>query len=238
MVIAILLAHLVSDYVLQWDKLANWKSRELRGVLVHGLIVTTVTWLFALPFEAGFWPWVLFISLMHIAVDAAPLWLIPRLGLKREGIFELVRWLIDQAIHLSVIVTALVLAGYLRAETLLTDLEAALRAYRPLAFALAYVFAAMPTWITVEFVVYGLINGSAPDFATVRHYKYVGTLERWLMMTFVLAGQFALAPLAVLPRLLFEGPQVMRSPRARVYVMELLASVLLALALGLALRGI
>lgn len=238
MVIAMLLAHLVGDYVLQWDKLAYWKSRELKGVLAHGLVVTVVTWLFALPFDMNFWPWVVFICAIHIAVDAAPLWLIPRLGLKREGLFELARWLIDQAIHLSVIVLALMFAGYLSPATLVADLAAALRAYRPLAFVMAYVFAAMPAWITVEFVVYGLVNGSAPDFATVKDYKYVGTLERWLMMTFVLLGQFAMAPLAVLPRLVFEGTQVMRTPRMRVYVVELLASVTLAVALGLALRAL
>jgi hypothetical protein len=39
MIVALFLAHLVGDYVLQWDKLANWKSRALPGVLAHGLIV-------------------------------------------------------------------------------------------------------------------------------------------------------------------------------------------------------
>jgi len=53
MVIAMYLAHLVGDYVLQWDALARWKSRELKGVLAHGMIVLIVTWLLSLPFDAG-----------------------------------------------------------------------------------------------------------------------------------------------------------------------------------------
>ena len=55
MIIAMFLAHLVGDYILQWDSLALWKSRELKGVLAHGLVVTFVTFLFILPFEPTWW---------------------------------------------------------------------------------------------------------------------------------------------------------------------------------------
>jgi hypothetical protein len=232
------LAHLVGDYILQWDKLAFWKGRELKGVLAHGLIVLAATWAISLPIDPGFWPWVLFICGLHVVVDAAPLWIIPAFKLKRDGLFELVRFLIDQAVHVSVIVLALVLSGYLKQETLMGDLGLAIRANRDLVFVMAYVFTAMPAWILVEFMVYGLVNGSAPDFPVVKNYKYVGTLERWLMTTFVVLGQFVLVPLVALPRLMFEGPQVIRSPRTLIYVAELLASVALAVLIGLALRAI
>lgn len=39
MIAAMLLAHIVVDYVLQWDGLARWKSERLSGVIVHGGIV-------------------------------------------------------------------------------------------------------------------------------------------------------------------------------------------------------
>lgn len=58
-----------------------------------------------------------------------------------------------------------------------------------------YVLVAIPAWILVEFSVYGLLNGTPPDFARIGPYKYVGTLERWLMTTFVLTGQLVLVPL-------------------------------------------
>lgn len=236
MIIAMFLAHLVGDYVLQWDKLAYLKGRELKGVLYHGAIVTAVTWLFSLPFDPGFWPWVLFICGIHILVDAAPLWLIPALGLKREGLFELVRFLIDQVIHVLVIVLAVGLAGYLPLDATVHGLLEAVQQNRSLTIVLGYVFVAMPAWILVEFVVYGLLNQSAPDFPVVKHNKYIGTLERWLMLTFVLLGQFGLVPLVAAPRLALEGPQVLRTPRTLIYVAELLASVTLTLAVGLALR--
>lgn len=236
MIVAMLLAHLVGDYVLQWDRLAYWKSRALSGVLVHAAIVTAVTALFALPFDPGFWPWVLFIGGLHCAVDALPLWLLRAFRLKRAGLFELTRFLIDQAAHLVIIGLALTLSGYLSWETLAADVTAAVAGDRTLALLLGYTFAAMPAWILVEFLVYGLLNGSAPDFAIAKQYKYVGTLERWLITTCVLVGQFALVPLVALPRLLVETPQVARTSRALVYVAELLASVTLAVGVGLALR--
>lgn len=32
-VVSLFLSHLISDYLLQWDSLARWKSRELKVVL-------------------------------------------------------------------------------------------------------------------------------------------------------------------------------------------------------------
>jgi hypothetical protein len=64
----------------------------------------------------------------------------------------------------------------------------------------------------------------------------VGILERGLITTFVLLGQFALVPLAALPRLLLDAPRTGASRRAALYVVELLTSVTLAVAVGLGLR--
>ncbi len=224
MVIAMFLSHLIGDYVLQWDSLARWKSRELKGVLVHGGVVLAVTWLLSLPFDTTWWPWVLFIGLTHTTVDATR----QRLG---SHFPALPLFLLDQTVHLSLIAFALAKSGYL------ADLAPTLHADRALIFVLGYTFLTMPAWIVVEFVVYGLLKGTAPDFAHVPN-KYVSSLERGLMMTFVVLGQFMLVPLVTLPRLVVEGTQVAGSPRATLYVTELLASVALAVAIGLGLRQI
>jgi len=236
MIIAMLLAHLVGDYVLQWDKLAAWKVREVRGAVFHGIIVLIVTWLFSLPFDLSFWPYALLIGLVHTAVDGLQPWLGRRVPLNGPGLFGLGRLIIDQAIHLTVILLVLVWSGYVSLPSLSADLLTALLAHRTLTLVMGYVFLAMPAWILVEFTVYGLINGSAPDFALAAQYKYVGTLERWLIITCVVLGQFGLVPLVTLPRLVFEGQQVINSRRTILYVAELLASVGVAIATGLALR--
>ena len=52
MVIAMFLAHLVGDYVLQWDELAAWKAREMKGVIVHSDLrdYDVMAWDFCLNF--------------------------------------------------------------------------------------------------------------------------------------------------------------------------------------------
>ena len=228
MVLAMILSHLVADYVLQWDRLARWKSRALKGVLAHGLIVLGVTWLFSLPFDAGWWPWVLFIWLTHTGIDAIRL----RLG---SSFSALGLFLLDQAAHLSVIAFALSTSGYLAAPAQLIDLVLPLRDESVWLLAIGIVFVTMPAWVLVEFAVYGLLRGSAPDFSQALN-KYVSSLERSLMTIFVALGQFALVPLVALPRLAVEWREVASGPRALVYVGELLASVALALIVGLGLR--
>lgn len=236
MVIAMFLAHLVGDYVLQWDSLARWKSREVKGAVFHGLIVLVVTWLFTLPLDPSWWPWAVFIGLTHSAVDGIQPWLMRRFSIKGGGSFALMRLIVDQTIHVSVIVLALVWSGYVPLEQIGKQILFELHQDRWLAFVLAYVFIAMPAWILVEFLVYGLVGGCPPDMARVAHLKYVGTLERWLIATFVVLGQFALIPVVTVPRLVFEGRQVIGTTRAKLYVAELLASVALAVAIGLGLR--
>jgi hypothetical protein len=98
-----------------------------------------------------------------------------------------------------------------------------------------YVLISMPAWVLVEFLVYGLVRAPAPDFSPSAN-KYLGIVERGLITTFVLLGQFALVPLVAVPRLVFEGPRVIGSQRTTPYLTEILASVALAVAIGLALR--
>jgi hypothetical protein len=230
-----LLAHLVGDYLLQTDGIARWKSREMKGVLAHGALLTLTTILFALPFDAGWWPWALAIGLAHTAIDGATFWVSRRFPLHSR--YALARLVVDQTIHLSIILAALVASGYLETGALARGIVAAVQSNRLLAIATGYVFITMPAWILIEFGVFGLLNGSAPDFSQATN-KYVGMLERGLITTFVVTGQLALAPVVALPRLVLEGPQVMGSRRATVYIAELLASVTLAVVIGLALRGL
>ena len=107
MTIALFLAHLVGDYILQWDALALAKSRSFKGVLDHCAIVALVTLLFALPFSNPIW-WegVLVISVAHFVIDAGQLWVKPPLA-------PLARYVLDQSLHVLVIVMALAWGGFL-----------------------------------------------------------------------------------------------------------------------------
>ena len=227
MIIAMFLAHLVGDYILQWNSLAAWKSREMTGVIVHCLVVFAVTWLFILPFNAGWWPWVVFIGIMHFLIDAIQF----RFKLP---IPELARFSLDQLAHFMVITAALAGGGYLDLDALLQSSQAVLQSDLLLIYLLGYAFVTMPAWVLVKFTAYGLVQGSAPQFGDSS--KYLGILERLLMTTFVALGQYLLVPIVILPRLLMEWPQVANDERAPVYLAELLTSVILAVTVGILFR--
>ena len=223
MIIAMFLAHIVGDYILQWNSLAAWKAREMRGVTVHCIIVLFVALAFVLPIDPNWWPWVLFIGIMHFLIDAVQLKV-------RVPFSPLARFTLDQFAHFAVIVVALAAGGYLDLGYVGLNMQMSLQSDRLLLFLLAYAFITMPAWVVVKFTAYGLVNGSAPDFAGDS--KYLAMLERVLITTFVALGQFFLVPLVMLPRLVMEWPTVVREQDTAVYLAELLASVTLAVAVG------
>lgn len=224
MIIAMFLAHLVGDYILQWNSLAAWKSRAMAGVAAHCLVVFFVTWLFILPFNPSWWPWVIFIGLAHFIIDATQLRIKPPIP-------ELTRFSLDQLAHFIVIIVALAGGGYLDVSTILHNGLVLLQSDLLLIYLLGYAFITMPAWVLVKFTAYGLVQGTAPQFGDSS--KYLGIMERLLMTTFVALGQYLLVPMVILPRLAMEWPQIANNERAPVYLAELLASVVLAVSVGI-----
>jgi hypothetical protein len=237
MIIAMLLAHLTGDYVLQWDALARWKGVSIKGAACHGSIVLVVTLLFAVLIDPHWWPWALLIGLAHIVIDASWVWFNRRFS-QSNGMYGLVRLLIDQTLHFTVIVLALCASGYAAPANLFSTAVSEVQTHRVWAIALGYVLVSMPAWIFIEFIFYGLIDGSAPDFSRVGKYKYVGSLERGLIATFVATGQFTLVPVVALPRLVLESPQYFGNNRTMLYIAEWLGSLAVAVLIGLVLGRI
>lgn len=225
MISAMILAHLVGDYVLQWDSLAAWKSRSLGGVLAHSGVVFLVTWLFSLPFDPSWWPGVVFIGVAHFIIDALPLYV------SLPGP-PLARFALDQAAHALVIGVALIGGGYLSLTQASAALVETLQGDQILLYLLGYAFITMPVWVIAKFMAYGLVRGTGPNFPEGTN-KYVGILERVLITTFVLLGQFLLVPVAAAPRLVLEWPRVTGDERAPVFMVEFLCSVTMAVGTGL-----
>lgn len=225
MVIAMFLAHLVGDYVLQWDGLAAWKAREMKGVVVHSLILFLTTAAFALPFKPFWWSGVLIIGASHFVVDALQFYF-------RPPISPLLRFILDQIAHLFFIILALVLGGYLVWGDLAGGIADSARATPVLTAILGYAFLTMPAWVLLKFVIYAMVNGQPPNFPAGPN-KFVGITERLIISTLVAFGLFLLVPLVALPRLITEWPRVSQGGSDGVYVAELIASVALAVGVGL-----
>ncbi len=229
MVAAMFLAHLVGDYILQWNSLAAWKSKALSGVVFHSLIVLATTWLFAWFINPTWWPWVLSIGILHFVIDASQL----RVKLP---ISPLARFMLDQFAHFVVILLALSVGGYLEWGWTQTIWQTGWQQEKILLYLLPFAFVTMPAWVVVKFTAYGLVKGTAPDFGG--NSKYLEILERILLTVFVGLGQFYLVPLVILPRFASEWPEVVRQEDTAVYLAELLTSVTLAVTAGLILQVI
>ncbi|HSH01148.1 MAG TPA: DUF3307 domain-containing protein [Anaerolineae bacterium] len=237
MITAMFLSHLIGDYILQTDAIALWKSREMRGVLVHGLIVLFTTWIFMLPFDGSWWLGLIIIGGGHIFIDVANFWLVQNTEFFRDKVSPLNRFIIDQIAHISLILLALGLGGYLHTPTTAAWLERIAANDRFWLYALGYAFITMPAWVLLKFSISGLVHGRGPNFTEGAN-KYVSILERLLITTFVAMGQIVLVPLVAAPRLLVEGPKIKESQQFAYYLAELFASVILAIIVGLILSQI
>lgn len=232
MVEMMLLAHLLGDYVFQTDALVRWKLRSLWGVVAHGAVVTLCLWLCSLPFSLTWWPYALGVGIAHTLIDVVR----ARLGSVKPTI-DLMLFLIDQAAHLLTIAAALSWSGWLQPRPAETIWGLWLQSDHHLAIVAGYVLLTMPAWVLVHFVVRGM-GAESTSLPGRPGEKYLGMIERALIATFVLLGQFILVPLVVVPRLALDGYGGNLTRERLGYLNELLVSVALALAVGLFLRGL
>jgi hypothetical protein len=232
MIQAMLLAHLLGDYVLQTDALARWKSRSVWGVLVHGAVVTFSLWLCSLPFTLDWWPYALTIGAAHALIDIARV----RIGPVGPAA-NLILFLTDQAAHALTIAAGLAWSGWLESHPAQTPFGSWLQSDYRLTFVIGYVLLTMPAWVLVHFLVQGT-GARSISLPGRPGEKYVGMIERGLIATFVLAGQFPLIPLVVTPRLVLDGRNGRVETEHIGYLNELLISVGLAVAVGLFLKGL
>ncbi len=225
---AMVLAHLVGDYILQWDSLAAAKSYSLRGVLLHGAIITGTTWAFTIPFDATWLAGVAFISGTHILIDASQLYLKPPIS-------PVLRFIVDQALHFLMILIALVAGGYLVWGDIIEGTLASAAEMPYLSAITLYAFITMPAWVMLKFFTYAVVKHQPPNFSAGPN-KFVGITERLLMSTMIALGQFFLIPLASLPRLISLRSGGATAQFDTVYYAELISSIGLALVAGVALR--
>jgi len=234
MLSVIVFSHLLGDYLFQCKFIARWKARSLVGVLVHGGIVTTTTLMCVGLVSPSWWPYALLIGLSHTLIDILRARFL-RVTNPRWG---LAWYLLDQLAHLAVIL--LVVRWSSDRLWIETDLAVMLTERPVMAYAIGYALLLNPAWVLIRFTVRGVWG---PDAAPPldEGEKYGPMMERVLIATCVLGGQFLLVPLVLLPRRLAymdvdgggAGVLVLAD-----HLAETTLSVMVAVAIGLALRVI
>ncbi|HOT90696.1 MAG TPA: DUF3307 domain-containing protein [Anaerolineae bacterium] len=223
-----ILAHLLGDYLFQFDAVARWKARSIWGVVAHGGIVTLTTLTVTLVVAPGWWPNALWIGLSHTLIDV----LRARLIHAKNTTWDLVFLLMDQALHIAIIALVVTLQPA-------TPLNGRSDMPKLLAIAIGYLLLLQPAWVLLRFLVRGIWGAEAAPHLGVGE-KYEPMIERVLIASFVLSGQIALIPLVLLPRRLTavriqdNGLGVLVQLTS--HWAETLLSVLLAAGVGLVLR--
>ena len=193
------------------------------------MVIFVVTLAFSLPFHQEIW-WkgVLFISGTHFAID----WYQQR---KKPAILPLMRFAMDQALHILFILLALMMGGYLHFDTLPLDIQHSLTTNLLGTQLLAMAFVTMPMWVLVKFFAYALVKQSGPNFPEGTS-KYAGIVERLAIFTSVLWGAILLVHILAIPRLAWEWSEVNGPERMGVYLVETAVSITLTVLIGLGIR--
>jgi hypothetical protein len=231
-----LISHLLSDYLFQFNCIARWKARSLWGVVAHGGIVTLTTLGCAWLIDPAWWPYALVIGVTHTIIDIAKV----HYTRPQDPQQALAFYMLDQALHILVIL-ALVQGSQGTHSRFLTGPIPP----HMLTLALGYLLLFQPAWVLLRFIVRGIWGAdAAPPLGAGE--KFAPMLERAIIASLVLAGQMALVPLVLLPRRL-TSVQMQSNGHSGVQSVgvwisltthwaETCLSVLLAVSVGLALR--
>ncbi len=186
LLLRLLIAHLIADFLLQpgsWVKDKNEKGIKSSKLFFHVLVVTALSVVFTLDYFS--WQIPVFIFLFHYLIDLAKIYLMP------HKVNQLVWFLLDQLLHVLTIALVVAIVG----EYLFDWSTAFITLFSnqtSLVVFLAYLFVIWPTMIIVNLATKRWQNqikeGVGPSLPNAG--KWIGILERVLVLTFVLTAQF------------------------------------------------
>lgn len=186
LILRLLIAHLIADFLLQpgsWVKDKNARGIKSSKLFFHVLVVTALSVLFTLDYFS--WQIPVFIFLFHYLIDLAKIYFMP------HKVNQLVWFLLDQLLHILAIAVVVVIIGEFSFDwsTAFTTLFSN---QTSLIVLLAYLFVIWPTMIIVNLATKRWQNqikeGVGPSLPNAG--KWIGILERVLVLTFVLTVQF------------------------------------------------
>lgn len=227
----LVLGHLVADFVLQTNGKAE-RKREPRVLLAHtGVVLAShAAFLAPLAFVDGAPPvrallgTAVGIAAVHAAIDAA------KARRADAGTFRV--FVADQALHFAtLLLAAWALAGFARPPAADGGAAASVALV-----AAGYVANSTPASIFLGKLLHGLkMEGPVPARPAGR---YIGVLERMLILTFVLLGQWAAIGFALTAKSVARFPQFKdgQDHFAEYFLAGTLASVSVAIGTGLLLR--
>lgn len=208
--LALFIAHLIGDFVLQTEQMALKKGRVLGWLMLHALELGLITWLLCWSFRA--WPVVVVVFFTHLIFD----WVKPRL----KG--RPLQWYVaDQLAH----VFTLLLCSVWMARTIpCMPLSNLLPASVQVLIA-AYLVILRPLTIGMGLFLkpwqdeVACVNGNATPEGSIaglaRSSEWIGNLERFFVLTAVVAQQEYLVAGLLIAKAIMRVPELLKGERRR-----------------------
>lgn len=236
--LALLLAHLLSDFPLQTEWIASKKGGRLAPTLVHGVIHFLTAWtclkFFTANLSLTFWHWaaVLVYVVTHLAIDSLKYWLVGQRKISANAI----SFLFDQLVHVA---TAGILAMILTSSSY-TDLFSLISISevhrgKLLVGAIVYVGVIFGGGYGIRYCTRGLASGilTEPSGQLRNAGLYIGWIERFLVITAIAIQSPALVGLILTVKSIARFPELKEARFAEYFLIGTLLSVALALTGGL-----
>lgn len=190
LLVVLLIAHLVGDFTFQANRLCSCKEKHGffgYALYLHCLIVMLISWLFV--FSRCFFCCAIFIGLTHMLVDGLKVYILKRSECCQKH--KLPLFLTDQFMHVGVL--AVIATCYNSHAFWFTNLfktESPDGILWPL-LVLSLVACNKPANVLVKHVLETIsISPNATSPANVHAGEWIGTLERYLTLVFVILGQY------------------------------------------------
>lgn len=187
LLVRLLIAHCLTDFFLQPDhwvsdkKKKQWTSKFL---WYHGIVTGLIAWVFV--WDPELWWAILLITVTHVLIDGIKLSL-GKNSMKVGKDFRL--FMADQLAHLLVIVVAWlwIIDGWSKVSSMMKEL---LPDYRILLRLLGYLVMAGPVGFVIQFLTRRWANEIDTNDSLKDAGKWIGILERILILTLVFVHEF------------------------------------------------
>jgi len=235
----LLLAHMLGDFVVQPLVLVAMKRKGWRGIIIHSAIVTAFTAALAWGQFPHWWAWTLLLGLSHAFIEHFRTFYVK--DGNRRGLYY---FLLDQAAHLGVIVFIAAVSVHWRPVELASLSNGTASVESQLMFyliALIFLVWSVPI-LEAEMVATligcneDIVGGKSVRIRSVD--RLLGALERLAAVSLVLAGCFYLAPTSFLLRFYAQRGQWRGQPSRNRLITKMATSFLVAMATGLVLRAV
>ena len=184
--IKLLLAHLLTDFILQpksWVHSRNAKHFASDKLYLHGLVTGITAWLFT---GWQYWPVALVILITHTIIDG---WKSYRPDGPRY-------FILDQALHIFIIFLCWSFS-FLHAENILAAWQKINENNNAWLIIAAIVFLTTPAGILIGQLTKGWREKIDNPASLANAGKWIGIIERMIVLTFVMMGQFSAISLLI-----------------------------------------